>query len=51
MRVRETPAISSAVMKEPTNARATWMPRLSAGTGRGSVSEEEEEGGSCRKGP
>lgn len=38
MRVRETPAISSAVMKEPTKARAMWMPRLSAGTG-GSVSK------------
>lgn len=30
MRVRETPAISSAVMKEPTRARAMRTPRLSA---------------------
>lgn len=30
MRVRETPAISSAVMKEPTRARAMHTPRLSA---------------------
>lgn len=33
MRVRDTPAISSAVMKDPTKARAMRTPRLSAGSG------------------
>lgn len=33
MRVRDTPAISSAVMKDPTKARAMRIPRLSAGSG------------------